>query len=330
MTPKVSVIIPAYNAMLFLPETINSLRQQTFTDFEVIIVNDGSSDDIEEWVLQIDDPRVKLISQTNKGLAGARNTGIAHAKGEYLAFLDADDLWHPTKLEKQVRCLEENPEFGLVYSWVALMDEQSKLTGRILKSTAEGNVWKTLTQWNIVGCGSVAVVRYCCFQTCGKFDEDLGSHVEDWDMWLRIATCYHFQVIQEPLVYYRQHATSTSKNLEAMAKSYEMVIEKAFAAASPAQLLLKSRSYGSVNLCLGWIALQNNQKSYQMAQSYRQQALKHFPQLIFSREYLRLSFAIALMRWFGPDGYQRFISLFQRMRRRRTKASKPRLLPQKS
>lgn len=316
MTPKVSVIIPAYNAMVFLPETINRLRQQTFTDFEAIVVNDGSSDDTEQWVLQITDPRVKLISQTNRGLAAARNTGITHAKGEYLAFLDADDLWDTTKLEKQVRCLEENPKVGLVYSWVALINEQGKLTGRIFKSTAEGNVWKTLTQWNIVICGSVAVVRRCCFQTCGVFDDHLGSYVEDWDMWLRIASYYPFQVIKEPLVYYRQRATSASKNLEAMAKSSQIVIEKAFATASPDQLVLKSRSYGSINFCLAWICLQSNQKSYQTAQHYRRQALKYSPRLLFSKEYLRLSIAIALMQWFGNDGYQKFLSFFQRMRRR--------------
>nr|WP_256498773.1 glycosyltransferase family A protein [Chroococcidiopsis sp. CCNUC1] len=115
--PKVSVIIPAYNAMKYLPATLGSLLSQTFDDFEAIVVNDGSFDETEKWVSQIEDPRVKLICQQNKGLAGARNTGINQATGEYIAFLDADDLWEPSKLEKQVAVLEENPEVGLVYTW---------------------------------------------------------------------------------------------------------------------------------------------------------------------------------------------------------------------
>ena len=99
---KVSVIIPAYNAMNYLPQTLKSVLQQTFTDFEILIINDGSSDDIVEWSSQISDSRVKLISQINQGVSAARNTGIRNAQGEYIAFIDADDLWEPTKLEKQV------------------------------------------------------------------------------------------------------------------------------------------------------------------------------------------------------------------------------------
>ncbi len=130
-TPKVSVVIPAYNAMTYLPETITSVLQQTYTDFEVVVVNDGSTDKIEEWIVQISDPRIKLVSQANLGLAGARNTGIRESQGKYLAFLDADDLWEPTKLEKQVKILEKNPEVGLVYTWVTYIDETGQSTGRV-------------------------------------------------------------------------------------------------------------------------------------------------------------------------------------------------------
>jgi glycosyltransferase involved in cell wall biosynthesis len=112
---------------------MENVLSQTYDDFEVIVVNDGSSDETQQWVSQIKDPRVKLISQENQGLAGARNTGIAHAQGEYITFLDADDLWEPTKLEKQVCVLEDNPEIALVYTWVAFIDEAGKHTGRVFK-----------------------------------------------------------------------------------------------------------------------------------------------------------------------------------------------------
>lgn len=314
--PKVSVVIPAYNSMTYLPETIGSVLNQTFTDFEVIVVNDGSSDNTEQWVAQISDPRIKLISQENQGLSGARNTGIERANGEYIAFLDADDLWESTKLEKQVRCLDEHREVGLVYTWVNLINEAGKPTGRTFKNYAEGNVWETLIEHNIVESGSVAMVRRHCFETCGVFDRNLRSFVEDWDMWLRIASRYSFKVIQEPLVYYRQHSNSASRNWQAMEQSFRIVIEKAFAEVSPDLMNLKKRSYGAAYMCLAWKPLQSSKKDYKMASHFRQQALTYTPQIRFSKEYLRLSLAIAAMRWFGADGYGKLLVLFHALRRR--------------
>lgn len=313
--PKVSVIIPAYNVMKYLPETLETVFRQTFRDFEVVIVDDGSSDGIQDWANQVTDPRLKLICQQNRGATGARNTGIAHAQGDYIAFLDADDLWEPTKLAKQVTILDENAEVGLVYTWVALTDEQGKFTGRIFKSIAEGDVWCQLTERNLVECGSVAMIRRSCFETVGVFDCNLRSFVEDWDMWLRIASRYPFKLLKEPLVYYRQISTSGSRNWQAMEKSFQMVIEKAFDTAPSNLLYLKKRSYGNANLCLGWKSLQSVSKDYQQANHFLQQALAHYPQIRFSKEYLRLSLAIALMRWFGANGYQNFLSRIYALRR---------------
>ncbi len=314
--PKVSVIIPAYNSMTYLPETLNSLLAQTYSDFEAIIINDGSTDRTEEWVSQQTDPRIKLISQLNQGLSGARNTGIANATGDYLAFLDADDLWHPTKLEKQVECLDHHPDVGLVYTWVALIDENSTPTGRLFKNSHEGQVWDELILQNIVESGSVAMVRRQCFETCGVFDRNLRSFVEDWDMWLRIALHYPFKAISEPLVYYRQHQKSASRNWEAMAESYRLVIEKAFATAPGDRQYLKDCSYARANLCLAWKPLQSIQKDYKKANYFAIQALTHDPQVRFSREYLRLRIAITLMAGLGPEKYEKFLRLFHALRRR--------------
>ncbi|MBD2531228.1 glycosyltransferase family 2 protein [Nostoc flagelliforme FACHB-838] len=314
--PKVSVLIPAYNAMNYLPETMENVLSQTFTDFEVIVVNDGSSDETERWISQIKDPRVRLINQENQGLSGARNTGIVHAKGEYITFLDSDDLWEPTKLEKQLRVLEGNPEVALVYTWVAFIDETGKPTGRVFKNQAEGDVWKKLTEHNIVECGSVAMVRRSCFEVVGLFDRNLGSYLEDWDMWLRMASRYPFKVVKEPLVYYRQSSSSASRNWEAMARSFEIVIEKAFSAEASELQYLKNRSYGSANLCLAWKALQSSAQDWENAASFRAKALAYYPWLCFSQEFVRLSIAITLLRQFGPDGYQRFLSYVYTLRQR--------------
>jgi glycosyltransferase involved in cell wall biosynthesis len=314
--PAISVVIPAFNAMNYLPETLASVLNQSYNDIEVIVVNDGSLDETERWVSQIKDPRVKLISQENQGLAGARNTGIVQARGEYIAFLDADDLWEPTKLEKQVRVLEENPEVALVYTWVAYIDEKGKSTGKVLKNQAEGEVWKKLIEHNIVECGSVAMVRRSCFEAVGFFDRHLGSYVEDWDMWLRIASRYPFKVVKEPLVYYRQVSSGASKNWEGMARSFELVIEKAFAAAPLELQYLKNRSYGLANICLAWKPLQSQAKDWKKARYFHQQALAYYPWLGFSKEYIRLSLAIAIMRWFGSDGYKQLLTRFHALRRR--------------
>lgn len=316
-TPKISIIIPAYNAMDYLPETIKSVLNQTIDDFEAIIVNDGSSDDIENWFSNLKDHRVKLISQKNKGLAEARNTGIAIARGEYVAFLDADDLWKPTKLAKQLQVMEEYPEVGLVYTWVALINERSEFTGRVFQNYAEGNVWQQLIERNIVECGSVAMVRLSCFDSVGIFDRQLSSfnNGEDWDMWLRIASVYPFKVVKEPLVYYRQLSTSASRNWEAMEKSFNIVLEKAFANAPPNLLYLQGRGYGLANLCLAWKVLQSRDSDYKKAKHFYQQALVHNPWLRFSKEHIRITLAIAIMQWFGVEGYQQFLSFFYGLRR---------------
>ncbi len=311
--PKVSVVIPAYNAMTYLPETVESVLKQTFTDFEVLIVNDGSSDHVVQWVSQVSDPRVRLISQANQGLPGARNTGIAHAQGEYVAFLDADDLWEATKLEKQVRCLENKPAVGLVYTWTALVDQWGKPMGRVLASHAEGDVWEHIVVDDIVCNGSTAMVRRSCFETVGLFDTNLRS-IEDWDMWIRIASRYPFAGVKEPLVRYRQHLNSMSKKRKVMIQELRTVIEKSFQSAPLELLYLRNRRYGRMNLYQAWNSI--DEKNYSEAMHFRRQALLHHPQLRYSENYIRLSLALAMMRWFGPQGYDGVRAMTRAFRRR--------------
>jgi glycosyltransferase involved in cell wall biosynthesis len=254
--PKVTVVIPAYNAIRYLPETMETALGQSFTDFEVLVINDGSTDSTPEWVSAVTDKRVRMVSQENKGLAGARNAGVIHALGEYIAFLDADDLWEPTKLEKQVRCLDENSSVGLVYTWTALADKDGKFTGRVIASHAEGNVWQQLTEFNIIGCGSTPLIRRSCFDELGLFYEQV-SPSDDWDMWLRIANKFDFKVIKEPLIRYRQHSNNSSKKCRVMLETSRVVIERGFANAPTEFLHLRNHSYGSVYLYLAWRAIEN-------------------------------------------------------------------------
>ncbi len=300
--------------MKYLPETLESVLQQTLTDFEVLIINDGSDDDIVQWASGLIDPRVKLISQANQGVSVARNTGIAHSQANYIAFLDADDLWEPTKLEKQVRCLDDHPEVGLVHTWMMLIDCQGKPTGRVIASHAEGDVWKQLVEWNQIACSSV-MVRRCCFETVGGFEPNL-HFVEDWDMWIRISRHYLFAVLKECLYYYRQVPNSLSKNFQVLEQSCTFVIEKAFNCAPAELLYLKSHSYGYTNICLAWKALQTTDKDFQRALHFCQEAIAHYPKLRSSREYMRLRLAIAALQLFGTDGYGKVLELAYSVRRR--------------
>ena len=313
--PKISVIIPAYNAMCYLPDTLDNLLKQTYEDFEVIIVNDGSSDSIEQWFSQLQDRRIKLICQENQGAGIARNTGINNALGEYIAFLDADDIWEPTKLEKQVSILEDNPEVGLVYTWVEYVNETGQSTGRVLKHQVEGDVWEKLIESNLIECSSVAMVRRICFDDVGIFDVNIGSFVEDWELWLRIASRFPFKVIKEVLVYYRQHSNSTSKNWQAMEKGYKLVIEKAFSSAPNQLKYLQNKSYAYAYFCLAWKPLQARSLNYKTAIKFRGLAIKYYPRICLSKEFFRLSLAIEIQRWFGSEGYQKFIKLLHMLRR---------------
>lgn len=301
--PKVSVVIPAYNAMTYLPQTLDSVMRQTFTDFEVLIINDGSKDNIIQWVSEITDPRVKLISHENQGLPGARNTGIAHAQGEYIAFLDADDLWESTKLEKQIQCFEEHLEAGVVYTWTLLVDEYGKPTGRIFASQAEGNVWRQLLETDVISNGSSAMIRKDCFDIVGVFDRTLTS-AEDLDMWLRIAVHYPFAVVKEPLTLYRQYSNSMSKNRQRMFQNLRTVVEKAFQTVPLEMLHLRNPAYASITLNQAWWSV--DEGDYTTARAWQKQAYLHYPRVQYSEKYLRLTIAIVLIQLFGPHSYDGF------------------------
>ncbi|MGB3638476.1 MAG: glycosyltransferase [Rivularia sp. (in: cyanobacteria)] len=300
--PKVSVIIPAYNAMTYLPQTVESVLKQTFTDFEVIIVNDGSSDEIEQWVGTITDNRVRLISQKNQGTAAARNTGIADAKGEYIAFLDSDDLWEASNLEKQVHCLDNNPDVGLVYVWVKSIDAKGNDLGQIYGNDAEGYVWEQLLQKNVIWSGSAAMVRRVCFEKSGVFDQNI-KLTEDWEMWIRIARNYSFAVIKEPLVSYRFHANNKSQNRVKVIDEFRLIIENSFQSVPFELLYLRNKSYSRINFIFAWEYIRNQEPDCDRAEYFRNQALKHSPQLLFSKQNFRLTIIIFFIRWFGNNSY---------------------------
>ncbi len=293
---KVTVVIPAYNAMQYLPQTVNSVIQQTLDDWELLIINDGSSDNIVEWAATIQDKRIKLINQKNQGVSVARNTGILQAKGEYIAFLDADDLWQPTKLELQVKKFQECPEVGLVYTWTALVDSQGNFLKRILAGNSEGYVWQQFLIANTIGNGSAAMVRCSCFEGVGLFDPNFSS-AADRDMWIRIAAKYPFAVIRQPLTLWLQHSDSMSKDHRKMLADLRGVLEKNFATVPLELLYLRNRSYSYINLRQAWNAL--DEHSLAAAKHFQKQAKLHHPPCCYSLDYVRLSITIFIVNYLG-------------------------------
>lgn len=233
--PLVSVVIPAYNAEAFIAQTLNSVLSQTYRNIEVLVVDDGSKDRTAEIVESVaqSDYRVILLKQSNAGVAAARNLAIQKSSGEYIAPIDADDIWHPQKLEKQVQCmLQAEPFVGLVYAWSAYIDEEDLLIGtynfneRIYKP--EGEVYTALVFSNFIGNASAPLIRRACLDQVGGYNCELkeqgGQGCEDWDIYLRIAEYYQFRVVPEFLIGYRQSSGSMGNNCASMAKSYHLVM----------------------------------------------------------------------------------------------------------
>ncbi|MBW4665550.1 MAG: glycosyltransferase [Chroococcus sp. CMT-3BRIN-NPC107] len=310
--PTVTVVIPTYNAIAYLPKTLESLFSQTFTDFEVIVVDDGSSDTTSEWICNLKDERLATVLQTNQGVSVARNKGIAVSSGKYVAFLDSDDLWEPTKLEKQVQCLEKNPDVGFVNTWIKTIDEQDNILGIVKAPEAEGNVWMQIMEENVVLCGSVPMIRRSCFEDVGVFDTNLLS-AEDWDLWIRLSAKYSLALIREPLVSYRQNLQSKSNNLEKHLFYRLKTIDKTFQSVPPELQYIKNRAYGHAYLAMGWKFLL--QKNYKSASDFRQQSLQYFPELRNTYSYKRLGLLIWAKQWLGDKTYTWLRSLVSKLRK---------------
>ncbi|MEG4303178.1 glycosyltransferase family 2 protein [Microcoleus sp. D3_18a_C4] len=232
--PLVSVIIPAYNAEPFIEETLKSVLAQTYPAIEVLVVDDGSQDRTPEIVEKISqkDARVQLLKQQNAGVAAARNLGIQQSRGEYIAPIDADDIWYPENIEKQVECmLEGGEEVGVVYSWTVDLDEKGLLTGGFRSFRIEGDVYATLICHNFIGNASASMIRRSCLEKVGVYDKTLKERnaqgCEDWDLYLRIAELYQFRAVSEFSIGYRRMYNTMSTNYTTMANSQSLMLQAA-------------------------------------------------------------------------------------------------------
>ena len=253
--PLISVVIPAYNAQKTITQTIESVLNQTFSDFELIVINDGSQDSTLDIVSSISDSRVQVFSYPNSGPQKSRNRGIEHSSGEYISFLDADDLWTPDKLEAQLKALQENPQAGVAYSWTDYIDESGKLLPQRIYGNFTGDVYVKLLLADFVGNGSNPLIRKQALVEVGGFDELLVAG-QDWDMWVRLASKYPFVAVPSVHILYRVSGGSWSTNLARREAGFKRVIEKAIAQTPERLQPIKKDIISNRYKCLTFDALQ--------------------------------------------------------------------------
>jgi len=226
MPATVSVIIPAYNQSRYLGQAIRSALAQTYASLEIIVVDDGSTDDTREVANSFTDARVRYVHQANRGLSAARNTGIRHARGELLTFLDSDDLFLETKLETLVGAFEKNPALGFVAGGAILIDERGEPVGEVFEERIPANI-TDLILGNPLHVGSV-LLRREWQERAGFFDETLRSY-EDWDMWLRLARLgCPMASVPRPVSFYRFHLDQMTRIGKQMTSATFAVLEKTF------------------------------------------------------------------------------------------------------
>jgi glycosyltransferase involved in cell wall biosynthesis len=249
MQPLVSIIIPTYNSEKYIREALESALNQTYRNIEIIVVDDGSTDNTKEVLKHYLD-RIQYIYKKNAGPASARNVGIKHAKGEYIAFLDSDDMWLPEKIELQLGVFVKDQRIGLVSCNDYEIDEKGQILGesKHIHYPSQKALFNALLVQNVVSGGSNAIIKKECFDKVGLFDEHLHG-TEDWDMWLRIAQRYDVIFVERPLVTsrVRNNSISSHSNAAKMLKYELLVIDKLFSSKSGLNLfnfLLKRKIYG--------------------------------------------------------------------------------------
>jgi len=312
---KVSVIIPVYGVERYIAETVKSVLAQTYENFELLIVDDGSPDHSIEICQKFRDPRIKILRQPNSGPSAARNTGIRQAEGEYVAFLDGDDLWQPEKLAKHVQHLETSPEVGVSFCYSAFIDETGQPLGIYQISKVHGITPAYIIRRNPVGNGSAAVIRRQVLQAiefsvhqAGElkrcyFDEDL-HHCEDVECWLRIAlqTSWLLEGIPEALTLYRVNSGGLSAKMFKQLEDQERMLQKtwAYAPAFITQTANPARAYQLRFVARRAVRLQDGG----LAVNLIHQALTTYWRL-FLEEPRRtlLTLGAAYLLWLLPQGF---------------------------
>lgn len=257
--PEVSVILPAYNASLTIRDTIKSILNQSFKDFELIIINDGSTDGTAEVLKNFTDDRIRLFNFKNRGLPESRNRGIKKAKGKYISFIDADDMWVQQKLEFQYNALLSNPDCDVAYSWTLFIDESGTILHPLRTTKYNGYVFEHLICSNFIGSGSNILATRGAIKKTGYFNTEYKSS-EDWDYYLRLSKSFKFVYVPKFQILYRQSTNSMTNNIELIESEAIRVINDTYSNLKDLDLKKEPRSISNVKLYSAYLYLTRQPK----------------------------------------------------------------------
>ncbi|MEN9519548.1 MAG: hypothetical protein RLZZ381_2136 [Cyanobacteriota bacterium] len=283
--PIISIVIPTYNSELTIQETIESIQKQTFTDFEIIVIDDGSQDNTVDVVKNLvkSESRLKIFPYENGGVSVARNRGIEIARGEFISLLDGDDLWTPDKLESQLKALKNNPQAGVAYSWSNLIDEDGKFLGSGGSPLYQGNVYQELLHGNFLSNGSSILVRREAVESIGNFPTDYPL-ASDWDFYLRLASKWPFVVVPKYQILYRQRSNSMSSNIEPLIEASCGVLARASQLAPVELQSSRNKSWSNLHLYFAnlYLKQKNNAKAINQVGPHLRIAFRFYPPNLFS------------------------------------------------
>lgn len=226
--PLVSVVIPTRNRAAYVQQALQSVFAQTNRDYETIVVDDGSTDETAQ-VLQplIQQERIRYFARAQRGVSAARNFGVSRAAGNYIAFLDSDDVFLPSKLEKQLQVFRAKPELGFVHCWFSKFSDDGRDLGTRDTSRFRGRIYPDLLlEWSVLMAMPCMLMRKASFEAAGGFDEHM-TWAEDLDLWRRMARQFEVDLVPEPLVKVRVHADSTSFDKSKAGEGFVRYLDKA-------------------------------------------------------------------------------------------------------
>lgn len=293
----VSVIIPAHNAEKTILATLKSLQRQTFCDFELIVIDDGSTDRTVELVNTLQDSRLKVFSYQNGGVSAARNRGIRQASGDFISFIDADDLWVPDKLQLQLEALQKNPEAGVAYSWTTFIDEKGTVLYTQEPIFHEGNVYPQLLVENFILNGSNVLIRRQFVEAVGNFYTPL-KYAEDWDFYVRLAALCTFVVVPKHQIIYLRSSQSATSKVEMMERDIAAYITRVFQTVPSELQPLKNRSLACAYRYFAqqYISYELTDNTVDQASQKLKQAVRFEPKILLDKSTQKLAIKLFLMQ----------------------------------
>lgn len=319
-TPVISVVIPTYNRSSLISRAINSVLNQSFNDFEIIVVDDASNDDTQQILKSFDDPRIIVLKhKQNLGCSASRNTGIRFSKSQYIGFIDSDDEWLPHKLEKQLKIFQaSDTDVGLVYGcWKNIT--RKTLKESVKQAMYRGFIFDNLLYSNVVGSPSGVIVKYECLHRIGGFDTDIPSTVEDWNTWLKLARLVKFEFVPEVLTitWDENDVVKLTKNQQKVVDGYFALLDKYPEMNQSCENLkstqgvsLREKSnylfhWGRRLICLGYRL--SNSRAIELGQRYLRLNLIIYPYNIFSC----INYLVSLA---GGKMYSKFVNFENRVK----------------